>query len=407
MDVDLLRRIDRWVGVPLCRLLSLLPGGAGAGRAEPPRRILFIMLSEMGSLVLADPMFRELGRRYPQASLYALLPEKSRELVELLGVMPPENIVTIDDTTPARFLRGSLAAVRALRRIGVDAVIDGELFTRASSILARLSGASVRVGFHRHTQEGLYRGGHINRPVLYNPYQHVAHQFLTLVEAVGSATWPAGKRVVPAEPPTVPRVVFAPAEIEAMRRRLAGDFPGLAPDRLVLLQPGGGTLPIRAWPQSHYERLAAALAQRGYRVAIIGPAGDRPLAGALVSALGEGRCLDLTGYTRSIRELLLLFSLAPLLIANDGGPAQFSALTPIAAIVLFGPETPQLYGRLNPGAVFLHNPVSCSPCATAYNHRKTPCDGDAQCLKGISPELVLSRALAILEARGGAGGRDR
>lgn len=397
MNIRFLRLVDRWMGVPLCRLLSMIPErGARKGEAGRPRRILFVMLSEMGSLVLAEPMFRELKRRFPDAALHALIFKKSRELVELLEVMPPENIIAIDDSTAGRFLRDSFGALRAMRRLGIDTVIDGELFSRISSIFSYLSGARVRAGFHRHTQEGLYRGDFINRPVLYNPYHHMAHQFLTLAQATESDTRPSGKRKVSPERPVVSRIRFEDDEIGAMRRRLSGDFPGVDLPRLVLIQPGGGALPIRAWPREHYVKLSAGLIGAGYGVAVIGPRSDREIARSIVSAVGETRCLDLTGYTRTLRELLLLFHCAPLLVANDGGPAQFSALTPIAAVVLYGPETPVLYGTLNPRAAHLFLSLSCSPCLTAYNHRNSPSDGDVRCLAEITPELVLSEALKLL-----------
>jgi len=401
VNIDLVRRVDRWVGVPLCRLLSLIPGSHGTFRGDQSvQRILVVMLSEMGSLVLAVPMFQELRRRYPGAAIHALVFEKNRELLGLLDVLPAENIITIDDATAGGFVRDSVRAVRAMRRIRVDTVIDAELFTRAGSILSYLSGARARVGFHRHTQEGLYRGDFINRPVLYNPYQHMSQQFLTLAEAVVSGTHPSGKRLVPSVLPIVPGIAFAVGEIDAMRRRLAADFPGVDPRMLVLIQPGGGALPIRAWPAGHYARLAAGLTAAGYRVAVIGPASDREVARSVIAAAADSRLLDLTGYTPTVRDLLALFHLAPLLVANDGGPAQFSALTPIAAVILYGPETPALYGSLNPRAAHLHLHLSCSPCLTAYNHRNTPCDGDARCLSGVAPELVLHKALELLAGQG-------
>lgn len=399
MNIDSLRKVDRWAGVPLCRLISLLPG-SGDGPRGPlrVRRALVIMLSEMGSLVLAEPMFRELRKKFPEAALHALVFEKNRELLDLLDVLPPGNVITIDDTTAGGFLGSSFSAVRSLRRLGIDAVIDGELFTRAGSLFAYLSGAGLRVGFHRHTQEGLYRGDFINRRVLYNPHLHFSHQLLTLADAIGSESRPAGKRVVPSGLPTVSRVAFREGELDAMRGRLSTDFPRVDLRRLVLLQPGGGALPIRAWPVEHYIRVSRGLSEAGYRLAIIGAPEDRAVARSIVSAVGEDRCIDLTGYTRTLRELLLLFNLAPLLVANDGGPAQFSALTPIPAVVLFGPETPRLYGSLNPRAVSISRFFSCSPCISAYNHRETPCDGDAGCLREISPELVLGEALKLLGA---------
>jgi ADP-heptose:LPS heptosyltransferase len=401
MDIDLLRKLDRWLGVPLCRLFSLIPGSRGKPRGgESARRILVVMLSEMGSQVLAVPMFRELRRKYPEASLHALVFAKNRELLDLLEVVPPENVLTIDDATAGGFLRDSAVAIRTMRRIGVDTVIDAELFSRAGSILSFLSGARTRVGFYRHTQEGLYRGDFINRPVLYNPYQHLADQFLTLAGAIASDSQPSGKREVPSTPLVVPGITFAKGEIDAMRLRLAADFPAIDPRRLVLLQPGGGALPIRAWPAGHYARLAAGLVEAGYRAAVIGPASDRELARSIAAAAGDSRVLDLTGYTRTVRELLLLMHLAPLLVANDGGPAQFASLTPIASVILYGPETPVLYGSLSPRAVHVRLALSCSPCLTAYNHRNTPCDGDARCLSGIAPELVLGKALELLERPG-------
>ena len=74
MNVDFQRAVDRFVGVPLCRMLSLLPRARDrAEGAPPPKKILVILLSEMGSLVLAQPMFSRLRERHPEASFHALV----------------------------------------------------------------------------------------------------------------------------------------------------------------------------------------------------------------------------------------------------------------------------------------------------------------------------------------------
>ena len=105
---------------------------------------------------------------------------------------------------------------------------------------------------------------------------------------------------------------------------------------------------------------------------------------------------NLTGYTRSIRELLMLFHAADLLITNDGGPGHFASLTPIRTFAFFGPETARLYGPLGPRASTYESGIACSPCLSAYNHRQTFCDGDNQCLKRIAPDPVLQDALRAL-----------
>jgi ADP-heptose:LPS heptosyltransferase len=183
---------------------------------------------------------------------------------------------------------------------------------------------------------------------------------------------------------------------------LGQDHPATQAKRLVLLYAGGGILPERAWPQAHYARVAQGLCHKGYAVGLIGLKDDAALAQQLKTQVGSDLCIDLTGYTRSIRELLMLFYAADLLITNDGGPGHFATLTPIQTMVFFGPETGKLYGPLGKRNVVLESGIACSPCLSAYNHRLTFCDGDNQCLKRIAPDPVLDQALAFLQALPGA-----
>ena len=171
MKVETQRRIDYYVGTIICRIFSIYYKlFKKQSRPRDPKRILIILLSEMGALVLGYPMFHRLKEKYPDASLHVMLFEKNREVVELLGIIPPENIIAINDRSLPVFASSALAALFQMRRLNLDAVIDCELFSRISSILSSLSGAAIRIGFHPHTQEGLYRGNFMNRPVLYNPY---------------------------------------------------------------------------------------------------------------------------------------------------------------------------------------------------------------------------------------------
>lgn len=369
---------------------------SGEAQAVPPKRILIVLLSEMGSLVLARPMFAQLQRRYPEASLHILMFGKNREILDLMEVMPREHVITINDKSLSGFAGDSLRALRTMRAQRFDVVIDCELFTRVSSIFAYLSGAPLRVGFQPHTQEGLYRGSFINRPVLYNPYRHLSQQFLTMVAAIESTGMPLAKDMpVPLAAP--PHLRFGAGELDQVKAKLHADFPAVANQKLVLVYPGGGILPIRAWPPEHYKRLCVALLREGYAVGVIGLKEDKPLAQEVVAHCGDPACIDLTGYTKSIRHLLALFNHAALLVTNDGGPGQFAALTPMPTLAFFGPETPALYSPLAANIHCLYAGLSCSPCLTAYNHRNSPCDGDNQCLQRITVDEVLTRARALLQ----------
>ncbi|OPY91040.1 MAG: ADP-heptose--LPS heptosyltransferase 2 [Syntrophaceae bacterium PtaU1.Bin231] len=305
--------------------------------------------------------------------------------------------MTLSDRSLGALAGDSLAAIRRMRELRFDAVIDCELFARVSSIFSWFTGAPIRVGFHRHTMEGLYRGDFINRPVLYNPYRHISDQFLALVDAIESPTMPRNKDgTFGGAAREAPRLRMREGELEEMKARLHRDFPVIGGRRLVLIYPSGGILPIRAWPLEHFCRTAAGLVEMGCVVAVIGLPADRDLAGAVQDHCRSPLCIDMTGYTKTIRELLVIFHLASLLITNDGGPGQFAAMTPIRSILLFGPETPALYGPNSPRAKVFFSGIACSPCLTAYNHRHSPCDGDNRCLKVISPETVLACALEML-----------
>ena len=407
MNLTVQRWVDRWAGIPLCAAVSGFDALRRRFRPalapdQAPRAIVVILLSEMGSLVLANDMFARLKARYPDAPLHALLFRKNREILDLMQVMDPANVHTVDDHSLTSLLSSLWQAIKALRRANVDVAIDCELFSRISSLLSYASGAAVRVGFHRHTQEGLYRGSHINRPVPYNPYHHISAQFLTLARAIDSTAMPTSKLPVLGTPKPPPHVQLDAALITGIKRRLAQDFPALAGKPLVLVYPGGGILPIRAWPLTAYTTLCEGLVADSCAVAVIGLKDDQALARQLVAnvqaSFPASPVVDLTGYTRSISELLALFHVARLLVTNDGGPGQFAALTPIWTLMLFGPETPALYAPLTPQCHSFYSQWPCSPCLTAYNHRSSYCDGDNQCLKVIAPAAVLAKARECLAA---------
>lgn len=405
MKLQTQRWIDRWLGQLLCGVVSVW--ARLAARVNPaaqmprePRHILVILLSEMGSVVLAGPMFAALRQRYPSATLHVLQLKKNQEVATLLGLARPEHLHALDDSAGLGLLGDIWRVSRALRRLPLDAVIDCELFSRISSLMSYMSAAPLRVGFTPHTQEGLYRGSFINRAIPYNPYQHISKQFLSLVDALDASSMPRNKAAAIRELPqdTGLAVKFEAAELQAYRSKMLVDHPALLSRKTVLMYAGGGLLPERAWPAAHYAQVARGLCQSGHAVGLIGLREDALLARELQAQINSELCVDLTGYTRSIRELLMLFHGADMLITNDGGPGHFASLTPIRTFVFFGPETGRLYGPLGPRAKVLESGIACSPCLSAYNHRETFCDGDNQCLKRIAPDPVLADALAALAA---------
>jgi ADP-heptose:LPS heptosyltransferase len=157
---------------------------------------------------------------------------------------------------------------------------------------------------------------------------------------------------------------------------------------LVLLSPNAGDLlPIRAWAVENYMALTQKIIEQfNAVVVVIGLEGASREAARILAHVGPERCVDFTNQT-SFRDLLDLLNLADVLVTADGGPAHFAALMSIKNIVLYGPETPVLYAPLGGNATCLFAGLACSPCLSAYNHRKTSCT-EPKCMQAITVNQV-------------------
>jgi len=85
------------------------------------------------------------------------------------------------------------------------------------------------------------------------------------------------------------------------------------------------------------------------------------------------------------------------MVTNDSGPAHFAAASGLPTIVLFGPETPNLYRPLG-NSIAIYAGLACSPCVNVSNHRKSAC-GDNICMSAISVDQVFKAANAYLTTR--------
>ena len=330
-----MRRIDFWAGVPLCCFVTLADrllravGVKGRGHGQRPRHILFIQLAEMGTMVVAYPALRRARELFPDATLHFLCFGQVRSSLEMLNVIAPEHIYTIDSRSFTSLVRDTLRTWSVARRNGIDTVVNLETFVRYSSLLSYLTGAARRVGFHRFTQEGLYTGDFLTHKVMYNPHIHTAHVFLDLVQALVSPPGgiPIVKRPRAGDDLSIPRLVTDAATAQTIWDKLATLNPLIDPaKKLVVLNPNASKrFPMRRLPLEAYADLARQLLEEpDVFVLITGVADEKPDAVQIRSIVGSPRIVDLTGAT-TMMELLHLFNLARILITNDSGPAHFAS----------------------------------------------------------------------------------
>lgn len=398
-----MQRVDYFLGIPLCFLATLWISLKRLLSPSPElplaRKILFIELSEMGSAIIAYQALLEASQQVGRENIYFLIFESNKESVEILNLLPPENIITIKSDSLLNFAISSLSTVIKLRRLQLSAVLDLELFSRCTALLSFLSGAPVRVGFHNFTEEGLYRGELHNRKVLYNPLQHMAQNFLALFYALNdtSREIPLLKRIIAL--PSYGDRSYQPKALEKEKAfRLLNDlgYPGKSEARLFIINPDPGALPLRGWPLQHYAELAARLLNQsdGNYVAVVGLSSSESYYQGIARTCQNKRLLNLTGKTSNLRELLAVLLESQCFITNDSGPAHMAAFLSISSITLFGPESPVRYKPLSHNSVALCAGLSCSPCVSAANHRRSACDNNV-CMQSISVDEVFSRVLDL------------
>jgi ADP-heptose:LPS heptosyltransferase len=411
MNLDLIRAIDKWVGIPACFCVSLGHRifdwvrrwrGHESPPATTPKKVLFIELSEMGSTILAYPAMKYVLKRYPAVELYFLIFEQNRFSVDMLDIIPKERVLTISIRSPLHFIVSTVRTLIEIRKAQLDVVFDLELFSRFSSLLSGLANARMRVGYGKYHEEGLYRGSFMTHRVFYNPHQHISRNFVALVKSIEHADeYPLLKEIIREEDMEKPRYESSESDLKSLKARLAAINPMVNEAKhLVLLSPNAGDLlPIRAWPVENYMALTQRIIEQfSAVVVVIGLEAASPEAGKILGRVGQEQCIDFTNRT-TFKDLCDLLNLADVLVTADGGPAHFAALMPIKSIVLFGPETPALYAPLGGDATCLFAGLACSPCLSAYNHRKTSCTAP-KCMEAITVDEVfaaVSEALSGLE----------
>jgi ADP-heptose:LPS heptosyltransferase len=378
---------------------------------EVPKKLLFIELSEMGSAILVDPAMRNAQAR--GAELFFLIFKSNRASLTLLNTVKPENIFTIDSSSLGGLIKDTLRFLIVARHHRIDTVIDLELFSRFTALLTGLCGARRRVGYHIFHGEGLWRGFMLTRKVHYNPHIHITKNFLSLIHAAFAKQIevPFSKIQIPDSEVRLEQAVINPIALEKVRERIeklakeAGIEYTQGKNRLILINPNASDLlPQRRWAQQRFSELIQGVHQQypSDLILITGSPAEFTYVEKVRIVANIKNALNFAGQVSFI-ELPPLYTLSDVMVTNDSGPGHFSAVTSLRTVVLFGPETPALYGSIGNSIPITAN-LACSPCVSAANHRKTPCQ-DNVCMQAITVSQVLDKVGIQLQDADKAKGR--
>jgi ADP-heptose:LPS heptosyltransferase len=405
MKVSTMRAIDKWVGIPVCFVISpfrWISDTIRSARKRKPNldRTLFIELSEMGSAIIVDPAMRKLQRE-GKGEIYFAIFKKNYKSLEILQTVPETNVFKMNADNFWTLTMDIFRFMAWCRRKKISTVIDLELFSRFTALLSFFSGARSRIGFTNFHDEGLYRGNLVNQPVRYNPHVHVAVNFVSLVnKALGLFDKPYS--IVPVFPSELQlaRANVTDAAKGNVKDKIRQLYPQWTGETIVLLNANASDmLPQRRWPQENFAEVGRQLLNRYQNIIIIatGAPAEKEYVQAVVDSINNKRCINSSGFF-SFDELVPLYSVSACMLTNDSGPAHFASVTSLKVFVLFGPETPHLYLPLGGNAEPFYLGLPCSPCVSAANHRKTTCL-PRPCITGIPPSMVLEKMNSFLNQR--------
>ena len=357
--------LDRYVGIPLCVLLSLF---CRRVRTRPsPQKILFIQLSALGDTILAVPTIRAIRQAFPDAQITMLA---SRTNLNYLTNCPYIDKRILFKEPVHRMLS-------LLRRERFDWAIDLEHWPRLSALLTYATGAPVRIGFRT---EGQHRHFLFTETVPHIRGRHEVRNFLEIttqlacpVQAFDLEVWcDSAARTWVRE--------------TLIQEQVPTDMP------LVVLHPEAGRRgePRRRWSPENYAALADVLVERFSVQIVLTGAPDEVNTSEQIAAQTQHRAVMLTGRT-DVNQLAALFSDAALVVSGNCGPMHLAAATGTPVIGLHGPTNPAQWGPWSRQTGIVRAEIPCSPCLNLgfeYGCQALP-DGTSPCMWTISIESVL------------------
>ncbi|KJR42364.1 glycosyl transferase family protein [Candidatus Magnetoovum chiemensis] len=353
--IELIKKIDGLVGVPLVWLLYRLRRAADRGDYTGLiKRVLIIRPGGIGDAVLLLYALSQLKMVFPEVLIDVLAEKRNGAIFRL---SPHLNRIYLYDSGLDMF--GCL-------KNAYDVVIDTEQWHRFSAVFAYLTGGLIRVGFDTNN-----RGLLFTRKVRYSLEEYEVHSFLRLIGEITKTN-----HVFNSEEPFLFLKDDVIAKAYELTAEVSKPFVGILP---------GASVKEKLWVAERYGELAAALEAIGVRAVILGSKAERET--ALKIKHLASNALDLTGKT-SLIESAAVIKLCAVLISPDSGLMHIAYSLGVRTVCLFGVSSIEKWAPKGRNTAVISKQLNCAPCSKfAYI---PPCKNDIKCMSLIAVDEVLN-----------------
>jgi heptosyltransferase-2 len=328
------------------------------------QQILIIGPSWVGDMVMAQSLFMDLRRRYPEAALDVIAPQWS---LPLLARMP--------EIRQGFGLEAAHGELKLWKRYRLSRELRAQQYDQAIVLPRSLKSALVpywariprRTGYRGEWRYGLLNDMRVLTPQL--------DQTVKRFVALG----------LPREEAWQQRPLPQPAlRVDAENQQRSMERLKLSLERPVIgMMPGAEYGPAKQWPPEYFAELLRRLAQRGVDTWIFGSAKDAAVGESIVSLSG-GLGRNLCGKTR-LEDAVDLIAATRYAVSNDSGLMHVAAAVGRPLVALYGSSDPAYTPPLTDKANVMYLGIECSPCF----QRECPY-GHYRCLREITVDRVLS-----------------
>jgi ADP-heptose:LPS heptosyltransferase len=325
-----LRKLDRWIGVPLLFALSLFH----KKRARPERfqSVGICVFAAIGDALLASSLIAGIKKAFPDVKITIFATQANKAAFNL--VEGYDDLVLVPITKPS-------AAIQKVREYPVDVMIDTSQWPRIGALVAGLSRSHWTIGFET---EGQSRHFLYDFSVKHSPKVHELTNFGALLSPLGVKTG------------CMPPIAISKISDSSCLK---------IKQPYVVLHPwaSGNHFELREWPRTHWVELAKRLTNAGYGLVISGGPSDEHRAKDLCDQIGRtppGGLLSLAGQASLLDTAAYLKSAAAVVSVNTG-TMHLAALLGAPLVALHGPTNPDRWGPHYPGNKFEHKAIILGP----------------------------------------------
>jgi heptosyltransferase II len=354
-----------------------------------PQKILVVQPSWVGDAVMATPTLRALRRHFPDAHISYLI---KRYLKPVFAGMPwADQLITYrTGKTRKKAGKGLFDLSARLRAAKFDlAVLLPNSFKAA--LVCKMANIKRVLGYDRDGRGFLLtdrllpqkeRGKFLPTPIV--------KYYLGLAGYLGSADKDLSLQlfVTDAQRRRGGEVLHRCGLDPAIDRRAASGGPPM-----VLLNPGAQFGAAKCWLPEYFAEVSDRLFEELGATVLLSSA---PKERAIISAVlrhTRHPPIDLGAHGLSLGALKEVVRRCDLMITNDTGPRHMAAAFDVPVVTVFGPTHPEwteiYYAKERQVAV----KVFCGPC------QKRTCPLDHRCMTLVTPAMVYTAALGLLQRR--------